>query len=142
MKYPGKGKAGIRKINWKIIPTKELQYLSLGSYILLTCALFMMNESTSFLQWVLFSVILVLAAYFGIMYFYRRATEAKQWLAITLTEFCMILCGIIFFIAGALEATKIVGKQSWFTVPPPLATFAVIIIYVYLNVKNHRPKTE
>ena len=126
---------------WMIISAKELRYLTIGLYTLLTCALCMINKSTSFLQWILFSLILLMTMVCAGLFFYRRAVEAKQWLAITLTEFFMILCGGAFFVAGSLEAAKIVHEQPWVTVPPLIASVATIIVYVYLNVKNHQPQT-
>jgi Kef-type K+ transport system membrane component KefB len=129
------------RFKFEIVPVRDIKNLLIGFYILLTGLLFMINESTSTRQWLLFVLVLALTAFFGAVYFYRRAIESSQWLAITISEFGLILSGASFFVAGALESSKKMSNVSCITVPALLFVLINVIIYVYLNLKDHKEKS-
>jgi hypothetical protein len=130
-----------KRFKFEILPLRDIKHLAIGFYALLTCMLFMINESTSTRQWFLYASVLVLTAIFGAVYFYCQAIEENQWLAITLTEFGLVFSGVLFFVAGALEASKIMSNVSWITVPTLLFVLINVAIYVYLNVKDCKEKS-
>jgi|GEM_PF-3216514 len=119
--------------NWPA-SAQVMKYYFWASYVLSTIVLMMVNESIRWYQWVIFLAIVISGVVCAMAYFYRLAIEKKQWLAITIVQFFLIVSTSAFFIAGALEAAKIYTK-GWITVPLFISVLLIFLL-AYLTVKE------